>query len=1005
MTLTMTLLRTILSMIVCLCCSMWFGASAQAQDVPDSKGKEFIFTFLPNFHNDAENLPNSPQAREHMVYIFIGADSAATGTLTTYDQSGQQRSIPFQITDPSQLYVWSDFYAPYELLGFNQGSDLNYQNNQCEFPVMLYVQVTSDVDVTVYALNQAQFTSDAFMVLPTDALGLDHVIMSYPSSVTGQPNSNTPSEFSVTATQDNTTVTIVPTAPTVRNRLDTQVVVLQRGESYLVQADPRAATFGDLTGSRVVADKPIAVFAGHQRTTIPIQNSQLASRDCLVEQINPVTTWGRRSFIAPFPRSSDEENVGTDIYRVVARFDSTVVRVNGQEEATLQAGQFFEAPLIQAVDVRTSRPALTAQFKKTSSTTSSGQISNIGDPLMMLVPPSEEFLNAYTFTNVQSQRQIQGPFGNPITEDVYREQYITVVMPKPMGSGTTAADYYNLRLDGQAITPAVTPIGTNADWVYFTLRMADGVHRISSDTLIGLYVFGYGQAVSYGYIGGMSFRPLDVYPPNIRDSIRCGGGRVWITDTLVGDKGLGVGGWGSRLNVADSGYRIPPGRGVYWVPIYLIDPYLDGFVDIVAIDSEEQRSERRINIPGFTVGVVGHGSTPWPQPRTWTLARKRQRCDTLILENYGSYPRTLTDIRFTSGRPVNVATPVTLLPGERLTIETCRQFDSVTVEYDTLLIEDSCRIRPAVALTIEVLNDKLFPRITADVDPCSTQVSITVRDDDASDFGLEFVRVVDTLTRGCTITQQLDLPRRGVFTITVDDPYQDAMYHIEAMDSAGNLQVVSDTIYGFTLELNGVRGLFRDADRLDVFVGDANCVDLPLRNYGLGMIRVDPTGFAENLRFSLPPAQFPIMLAPGQTGTLTVCYAPVGTDTTGDADSLVLRQACTDIRLEVGGKGIPSELTGISRCNLPVEVTVLAAASAMPVPATNVVTIGLPVDVASAVVRLVSVAGVEVERFDLPVGNPTRAFRLNVDRVAEGVYIALVEANGSVYTVPVVVRR
>lgn len=1002
---TMTLLRLILITTVCTVCSMLSAPTAVAQEYPDSKGKDFMFTFLPNFHNDADNLPNTPQAREHRLYIFIGADAPANGTLTTYDQQGQLRSIPFQITDPSQLYVWSDFYAPYELLGFNQGSDLDYQNNQCEFPVPLYVHVTSDVDVTVYALNQAQFTSDAFMVLPTDALGLDHVIMSYPSSVTGQPNSNTPSEFSVTATQDNTTVTIVPTAPTVRNRLDTQVVVLQRGESYLVQADPRAATFGDLTGSRVVADKPIAVFAGHQRTTVPIQNSQLASRDCLVEQINPVTTWGRRSFIAPFPRSSDEENVGTDMFRVVARFDSTVVRVNGQVETTLQAGQFFEAPLIQAVDVRTSRPALTAQFKKTSSTTTSGQISNNGDPLMMLVPPSEEFLNAYTFTNVQSRRQIQGPFGGVIEEDVYREQYITVVMPRPKGAGTTPADYYNLRLDGQGIAPAVTPIGTNADWVYFTLRMADGVHRISSDTLIGLYVFGYGQAVSYGYIGGMSFRPLDVYPPAIRDSIRCGAGRVWITDTLVGDKGLGVGAWGLRMNVADSGYRLPPGRGMYWVPVYLIDPYLDGFVEIVAIDAEEQQSQKRVNIPGFTVGAVGHASTPWPQPRNWTLARKRQRCDTIVLENYGSYPRTITGIRFTSGRPVNVATPITLLPGQRVSIETCRQFDTVTVERDTLFIEDSCRIRPAVAYTIEVQTDKLFPRITADVDPCSTQVSVTVRDDDASDFGLEFVRVIDSLTRGCTVTRRLDLPRRGDFTITIDDPYQDAMYRIEAMDSAGNMQVLSDTIYGFTLELNGVRGLFRDADRLDVLVGDAGCMELPLRNYGLGTIRVDHTGFSENLRFSLPPAQFPIMLAPGQAGTLTVCYAPVATDTTGDADSLILRQACTPIRLEVGGKGLPSELTGISRCNLPVEVTVLAAASAMPMPATNVVTIGLPIDVTSAVVRLVSVAGVEVERFDLPVGNPTRAFRLNVDSVAEGVYIALVEANGSVFSAPVVVRR
>jgi hypothetical protein len=999
----MTMQRFVRLTIIVACCIC--GMTLRAQDYPDSKGRDFIFTFLPNFHNEADSLPFDPlRAREHRLYIFIGADTPTVGTITTLDQQGVRRTTPFTISDPSQLHVWSDFYAPYELIGYQQGSRISYQNNQCEIQVPLYVQITSDADVTVYALNQAQFTSDAFLVLPTDALGLDHVVMAYPSSVSGPPNSNTPSQFSVTATQDNTTVTIIPSAATIRNRLDTQVVALQRGESYLVQADPRAATFGDLTGSRVTADKPIAVFGGHQRTTIPIQNSQLASRDCLVEQINPVTTWGKRSFIAPFPKSSDEENVGTDIYRVLARFDSTTVTVNGVPETMLMSGQYFEAPLLQAVDVRTSRPALMAQFKKTSSTTSSGQISNNGDPLMMLVPPSEEFLNSYTFTNVQSRRLVQTQFGS-FEDDVYKEQYITVVMPAPRGGGTTQADYYNLQLDGQPITPAVQPIGTNSQWVYFTQRMTDGVHRISSDTLIGLYVFGYGQAVSYGYIGGMSFRPLDVYPPAIRDSIRCGAGRVWITDTLVGDKGLGVGGWGSRMNVADSGYRLPPGRGVYWVPVYLIDPYQDGFVEIYAIDAEEQQSQKRVDIPGFTVGALGHGSNASPQPRLWTLARKRQRCDTLVLENYGTFPRTLTQLRFASGHPVNVPTPVTLQPGERLLIETCRQFDSVTTEYDTLFVEDSCRIRPAVAYTIEVQTDKLFPRVTADVDPCSTQVRVSIRDDDPADFGLEYVRIIDSVTKNCTIALSANIPVRGDIAIDVIDPYDDAIYRIEAVDSAGNLQVVTDTIYGFTFEVNGVRGAYRARPTIEATIGDVQCVNVPVRNYGMGSITIDRDAMQENLRFSIPPGQFPIVLAPGDSALLTVCYEPMGTDTVGDADSVVFTRGCMDVQMDVQGLGTPLGLTGISRCNLPVEVTVLAAASAMPMPARDVVTIGLPVDVSTAVVRVIDVAGAQVARFDLPVGNPTKAFRLDVGSLAEGVYLAVIEANGTVLTTPLAVRR
>jgi hypothetical protein len=141
------------------------------------------------------------------------------------------------------------------------------------------------------------------------------------------------------------------------------------------------------------------------------------------------------------------------MYRVLARFDSTVVTVNDAEVTVIDAGEFYEAPLVQALDVRTSRPVLVAQYKKTSSTTSSGTISNVGDPFMMLVPPSEEFMNSYTFTNVQSTRRIINNFGIAVDDEVYKEQYITVVMPAPKGAGSTPADYYNLQLDGAPITP------------------------------------------------------------------------------------------------------------------------------------------------------------------------------------------------------------------------------------------------------------------------------------------------------------------------------------------------------------------------------------------------------------------------------------------------------------------------------------------------------------------------------------------------------------------------
>src|SRR5690606_18743645 len=105
------------------------------------------------------------------------------------------------------------------------------------------------------------------------------------------------------ATEDGTEVTIHPSQPTWDGGSATQRVTLDAGESYLVQAylsDTRLTT--DLTGTRIVASAPVAVIAGHQRATVPVELAgSLRSRDCLLEQLPPVETWGYSAIAVPYP--------------------------------------------------------------------------------------------------------------------------------------------------------------------------------------------------------------------------------------------------------------------------------------------------------------------------------------------------------------------------------------------------------------------------------------------------------------------------------------------------------------------------------------------------------------------------------------------------------------------------------------------------------------------------------------------------------------------------------
>lgn len=989
-------------------------ATTVLAQVPDSRGRDFWLTFTPNFHNNAGSIANDPSRRqEHYVRVLIASDVPTTGTMVWTDDVGRQTRIDFAITQPRDVFAHQEFYERYELQGFNRGRmSLFWEDNQCELPAPQSVHIVSEHDVSVYALLQAEFTSDAFMVLPTDALGNDYIIMSYPSSGStaegGLTASSTPSQFAVLAVEDGTEVRIFPTAPTVRNpTMLPDTVVLMQGESYLVQTDVRRAPFGDLTGSQVVADKPVAVFSGHQRTSLPRETVALVSRDCLVEQMNPVRTWGKRAFLAPFEQSTNEAQLGNDLYRVVARFDSTQVRANGTVMATLQQGEYYEAPLTSAVDVRTSRPAMVGTFKKTSSVDASGQDSPDGDPLLMLVPPEEQFMKAYTFVSVQTTRNFaQG------VRDVYVEQFVTVVMPNPQDAAL-GDPYYRLTLDGSRIVPVLRPIGSSG-WSWATISLTSGVHTISADTLFGIYVYGYGQAVSYGYIGGTAYRPLDVYPPTLSVLQACDSITVTYTDSLPGDKGLrSVAIVGADNVTGAATVTFDERRPFATVVASLVNPFADGFVIARGIDDEEQDNTERFDLPGFTVGAIGHGSTISPSARAVVMPARRSRCDSVAIENYGKFPHRVERLWFTSGAVVfDPEGPIDLAPGERRFVRTCRVIGEDRNETDTLMLADSCRSRPAVVWSFQGRADRVAPRPTSTaVGPCDSVISVAVVDNDDYDYGIERCTVDTARTRNVDVTIEAADAQASAITIRRIDPYRDAMWSIVVMDSAGNVTMVEDTIPGFTLALQGQPA--PDAGVIvvpDVAVGDVGCHTITLSNDGVQAITVSAVRFSGNIRFSVPPAQFPIVVPPGEERPLSVCYQPYRvreTEAEPDRDTMVIAGTCVGLSALFEGSGKGGLFQGVSRCAVPVDVDVRRAggtALAVPMPAQSTVTLVVDQPVDRARIVLAGIGGAVVLDRQVGDGEPSAAFIVDITAVPVGAYVATVHTERGVYTTMVVIR-
>lgn len=89
----------------------------------------------------------------------------------------------------------------------------------------------------------------------------------------------------------------------------------------------------DLSGVHIKSDKPIAVFSGNYRTSVP---SYKDSRDHVVEQLIPTSSWGQRYVMLLI----DERNrTWENYFSVTALYDNTGVRFSNNTIVVLHAGK------------------------------------------------------------------------------------------------------------------------------------------------------------------------------------------------------------------------------------------------------------------------------------------------------------------------------------------------------------------------------------------------------------------------------------------------------------------------------------------------------------------------------------------------------------------------------------------------------------------------------------------------------------------------------------------
>jgi hypothetical protein len=366
-----------------------------------------------------------------------------------------------------------------------------YPDNYTDDPARIFVvpYVFTSGTVNIPGLNWSEnFTAEpcnpAEIIIPHSAevqgsgiisnLGIhittdndtEYITLGYTETFLGYP-----SEFTLVATSDNSQVTITPSANTLDNKPAGVPfsITLNKFETYQLQS---GGIGSDLSGSELVSTEPIAVFAGCKCSFIP---ATYGACDFIVEQMIPVGSWGRSFIVSEFTRGSARG----DPLRVLASQENTTVSFTPPEPGSpflLNRGELVEVIIEEPHEIAADKPVLVALY-------GTGQVwaQALGDPCEVLIPSMEHYLKGYAFV-VPSQWE-------------YEYDYTSFVIP-------TAA-IPSLNLDGSPVPPSIfDPVGTTG-FSYGAINVSDGCHIVTADEPFGIWVYGWGDWVSYGYPGGL----------------------------------------------------------------------------------------------------------------------------------------------------------------------------------------------------------------------------------------------------------------------------------------------------------------------------------------------------------------------------------------------------------------------------------------------------------------------------------------------------------------------
>ena len=381
------------------------------------------------------------------------------------------------------------------------------------------IKAKDDRRIVVFGQHEEVASNDAYLALPVISLPTGRSYEYIAASILGDAGTVQQDKDSVAliiGTENDTEIILEPSV-VIRHPfasggefipgtpVEFRTVTIQRYQTFYLQVRG-----GDISGTRIIANKQISLFSGHECANVPLAGEPC---DMVIEQLQPIDTWGTEVVTVPLKTRSG------DVLKVFASQDSTTVNVtftnisNGMvtnDNFTLGRNAFIELGGTSRVAtgaisdfalIQSNNPIAVFQFSRSFSTD-----NNIfSDPFMLSVSSCEQYRDSYAVVTAPFYPSSEGT----IIGRVAYVNYTNIAVP---------AEYFNASLitvNNNLINASeFKPIrrADNSIWGYGAQLSLDSgtqiIRHSDPNAALSVTLYGFSIQMSWGYIGGTGLAPV-----------------------------------------------------------------------------------------------------------------------------------------------------------------------------------------------------------------------------------------------------------------------------------------------------------------------------------------------------------------------------------------------------------------------------------------------------------------------------------------------------------------